>query len=357
MSDLLQYAITLARDGYSVIPVKADGTKAPAVLWKPYTHTPATEQQVREWFAPGRHTGIGIITGAVSGGAELTELEGRAAGHLDELHDLAEASGLGDLWKQLIHGWFELSPGGGIHLLYRVDGTVPGNTKIARDEKGLVLAETRGEGGFVVIAPTPGTTTPPVNPGGASPVDPPPHPPSAPPNAKPSTSCSQPSTAPHTATNRPPPHSPVRGRPTADCPPATTTKPAPPGRTSSPPTAGPMSTPPAAPATGGAPTRPSASQPPPDTPTTATACTSSPPPPTSTPNAPTPSSVPTPSSTTVVTTPPPPRHSAPKASAANPPVPSMPTSATSSPPHQPRPGPPLSPHTRHRNRKARAWPW
>jgi putative DNA primase/helicase len=160
MSDLLQYAITLARDGYSVIPVKADGTKAPAVPWKPYTQTPATEQQIREWFAPGRHTGIGIITGAVSGNAELTELEGRAAGHLDELHDLAEASGLGDLWKQLIHGWFELSPGGGIHLLYRVDGTVPGNTKIARDEKGLVLAETRGEGGFVVIAPTPGTHHP-----------------------------------------------------------------------------------------------------------------------------------------------------------------------------------------------------
>jgi len=172
MTDLLTYALELARAGYSVIPVKADGTKAPAVPWKPYTIQPATEQQLREWFAPGRHTGIGIITGAVSGCAELTELEGRAAGHLDELRELAEASGLGHLWHNLVTGWFELSPSGGVHLIYRVDGPIPGNTKIARrpatdeelaeapKERVKVLAETRGEGGYVVIAPTPGTHHP-----------------------------------------------------------------------------------------------------------------------------------------------------------------------------------------------------
>jgi KaiC/GvpD/RAD55 family RecA-like ATPase len=51
-----------------------------------------------------------------------------------------------------------------LHWLYRIDGEVPGNTKLARrpgENGGIdVLAETRGEGGFVIVAPTNGSCHP-----------------------------------------------------------------------------------------------------------------------------------------------------------------------------------------------------
>jgi putative DNA primase/helicase len=57
-----------------------------------------------------------------------------------------------------------MTPSGGIHWLYRIEGMVPGNTKLARrpGENGNidVLAETRGEGGFVIVAPSNGTCHP-----------------------------------------------------------------------------------------------------------------------------------------------------------------------------------------------------
>ncbi len=53
-----------------------------------------------------------------------------------------------------------MSPGGGLHFHYRLDDEpVPGNTKLARGADKLVLAETRGEGGQVVVAPSRHHTT------------------------------------------------------------------------------------------------------------------------------------------------------------------------------------------------------
>ena len=151
-------AIGLHDAGISVVPVATDGSKRPAIAWKPYTREPATRAQLATWFAGD--AGIGIITGAVSGNLEMLELEGRAAHHLPELAELAEATGLADLWKRISTGWLELSPSGGIHWFYRLDGDVPGNTKLASDSDRVTLAETRGEGGFVVVAPTSGTAHP-----------------------------------------------------------------------------------------------------------------------------------------------------------------------------------------------------
>lgn len=171
-ADILTAALDLAAAGYSVLPIRADGSKAPAVTeWKSHTTTAADENRVRAWFTrPGY--GLAVVQGAVSGHAELTELEGRAANRLGELAQLAADTGLTDLWDRLTHGWLEMSPSGGFHFHYRVDGPVPGNTKLARrpstpDELAAtpgarvqVLAETRGEGGYVVVAPTPGTHHP-----------------------------------------------------------------------------------------------------------------------------------------------------------------------------------------------------
>lgn len=165
--------------GIAVLPVRGDGTKAPAVPWRAYQETPPERAQVEDWA--NRHHGIGVITGAVSGALEMLELEGRAvdAGLLPTLLQLATAAGLGDLLQQLLGGYLERTPSGGIHILYRVDGAAARpSTKLAqrpaRDDElndeewkiraeqpgkvfRRVLIETRGEGGFVVTAPSAGS--------------------------------------------------------------------------------------------------------------------------------------------------------------------------------------------------------
>ncbi len=200
MSDILAAALELHAAGLSVVPVASDGSKRPAIDWKANTSARADDRTVGTWFNGTSDHGVGVVCGAVSGNLEMLELEGRAAHHLPDLQSLAVDSGLGDLWATVTAGWVELSPSGGIHFHYRVDGAVAGNTKLARrpstdaelfewGERELekaadiqdadlrrargirirnttaaqvpqVLAETRGEGGFVVVAPTPGTHHP-----------------------------------------------------------------------------------------------------------------------------------------------------------------------------------------------------
>ncbi|WAC67470.1 bifunctional DNA primase/polymerase [Agrococcus sp. SL85] len=152
---ILDAALDLLAHGYSIVPIRADASKAPALAsWRHYTAQRATPDTVRAWFADGGHD-LGVVQGAISGGAELTELEGRAAHRLPELRELAYASGLGDVWDAITRGWVEMSPSGGWHFHYRVTGIdVPGNLKLARNADREVLAETRGEGGQVVVAPS-----------------------------------------------------------------------------------------------------------------------------------------------------------------------------------------------------------
>lgn len=165
--------------GASVVRVATDGTKRPYGAWAQYQKQRAAEKQVAAWYRDG-YPGLGLVTGAISGGLEMFEFEGRAVdeGLVKEFTEIAHASGLGELWQRITAGYLERTPSGGLHVLYRVTGApVPGNTKLARrparddelidderkilaDKPGKVfvreLVETRGEGGFVVIAPSHG---------------------------------------------------------------------------------------------------------------------------------------------------------------------------------------------------------
>jgi hypothetical protein len=166
MNPVLQAALAFAEAGVSVVPASMDGSKAPIGSWKKYQLAPADHEQLVNWFS-GNQTGIGIVTGKVSGNLEMVELEGRAVaeGCLDEIREIAINSGLEDLWTIISTGYVERTPSGGIHFLWRIaDEPVPGNTKLARrpgeNDSVLVYAETRGEGGFVVTAPSSGTVHP-----------------------------------------------------------------------------------------------------------------------------------------------------------------------------------------------------
>lgn len=157
--ETLAAALEWEKAGCSVIPVRADGSKKPAVDWKRYQGERASRDQITRWFENTDY-GIAVVCGAISGNLELTELEARATDgeHFDKIQDVADVNF--DNWDQWVLGhrtYAELTPSGGIHLLYRVsDSVVPGNTKLANNAANECLAETRGEGGYVIVAPTGG---------------------------------------------------------------------------------------------------------------------------------------------------------------------------------------------------------
>ena len=166
INPMLKAAIEFHVAGYSVIQAKTDGTKAPIGSWKKWCDEQASLEQVIEWFKDG-HEGIGVVTGFNN--LECLEVEGRAV--VSKLHitakEIAEASGLGDLWEKINTGYVEQSPSGGIHWLYRIANPpqeFPGNTKIASrpgENGGVdVLVETRSHHGFIITAPSCGSTHP-----------------------------------------------------------------------------------------------------------------------------------------------------------------------------------------------------
>jgi hypothetical protein len=170
VNNVLQAALDFHDAGCSVVPARTDGSKAPIGSWKQYQVTRPTRDEVIEWFKDG-HEGIGVITGSVSGNLEMLEAEGRAVhdGLFEQAKDLAINSGLEEIWNVLVSGYVEMTPSGGFHFLYRIaDEPVPGNTKVARrpgeNDTVEVLFETRGQGGFVVTAPSQGATHPSGNP-------------------------------------------------------------------------------------------------------------------------------------------------------------------------------------------------
>jgi len=152
--------------GVSTIPVLNDGTKKPAIRWGQYQVELPLSGQLDEWWGNGHaKLGLALICGDVSGNMEMTELEADAAKGTLLIHIQNELDelGYGYVWDKLTgpDGYMEWTPSGGIHWLYRItDNSVPGNTKIAVSETGKVLSETRGEGGYVIVAPTSGLVHP-----------------------------------------------------------------------------------------------------------------------------------------------------------------------------------------------------
>ena len=165
-------------------PCKADGSKIPLSVpkgsqeqdengeyrygWKRLAtgEIPArTADQINQHIIDtGRSDGIGVFCGAASGNLEMVEVEGRAVELIDRVREAAKAYEVEQQFKELESGCAEKSAGGGIHFFLRVsDGECLGNTKLARrpvegSSDVDVLAETRGTGGWAVVAPSGGRT-------------------------------------------------------------------------------------------------------------------------------------------------------------------------------------------------------
>lgn len=154
--------------GYAVIPVRTDGSKASMVPWGSIadgTQAPPTIEALTRLIMSGQCDGIAIVAGVASGNAEVLEIEGRAMARYDEIVAHAAATGVSHLFGRLLAGCVEMSPSGGRHFPFRVsDGAALGNTKLAKrpapdEPQGfLILTETRGQGGIMVVAPSFGRT-------------------------------------------------------------------------------------------------------------------------------------------------------------------------------------------------------
>lgn len=169
---MLEAAHTWLKSGFATIPVRTDGTKRPVFDWSRFQSELPKPAALDLWWSENPNLGVGIVCGAVSGNLEMLEFEGRTGG-LEVIPKILEAisseSARETLAAFLDYGYVEHTPSGGLHFLYRIaDHPVPGNTKIANrpstpqelevspKQKIQTLAETRGEGGFVVVAPSGG---------------------------------------------------------------------------------------------------------------------------------------------------------------------------------------------------------
>lgn len=159
VSELALTACEFSDAGVSVIPIREN--KKSSVKWQKYQQERATFDELTSWFyGPQTHSGLAVVCGAISNNLEMLEVEGRGMNLLHEITQLLTEAQVGDAWKRITNGYLELSPKEGLHVLYLVDGIVSGNTKLASTSDGEPLIETRGEGGYCVVAPSGGKAHP-----------------------------------------------------------------------------------------------------------------------------------------------------------------------------------------------------
>lgn len=167
-------ALAYREAGLSVI--RAGLNKVPIGRWKDYQKEIASYSDVEEWFAvAGCYPGI--VTGKVSGNLEMIDFDNEGELFGEWKKGVVEVAH--DLVKMLV---IERSQSGGFHVIYRCSEGIPGNMKLAQRaivvdgpgdheyegkkyqavERGgtykivVTLIETRGEGGYFLVAPTPG---------------------------------------------------------------------------------------------------------------------------------------------------------------------------------------------------------
>jgi hypothetical protein len=167
---LLQEALAAHKADLCVVPPRQDGSKRPiGETWQQWQKRRTSIEQIRAWYsARFRYEGLGAVCGKVSNNLELFEFDERWV--YDEYKLTAAELGLGALIERIEDGYLEESPGGGIHWLMRCD-EIAGNTVLAQRPKRpeekrhpkddwQVLVETRGEGGYAVLAPSGGNVHP-----------------------------------------------------------------------------------------------------------------------------------------------------------------------------------------------------
>ena len=127
--------------GLCILPLHTDGSKATIIGWAEYPW-----YRLERYFSSlGNPSGIGILCGRRSRNLEVLDYDHKEA--YPEWSNLIDPT----LLARLV---LVATPSGGMHAWYRCE-TMDHNQVLARDDKGDVYIETRGEGGMVVAAGSP----------------------------------------------------------------------------------------------------------------------------------------------------------------------------------------------------------
>ena len=155
-----EIALKYAEWGLSIIPARLED-KTPAVggSWKGFQQAIAAESDIVRWFGNSNNQ-IAIVCGKVSGNLEVLDFDN----HFGDIEEIFNS------WKQIVSDTIpellekliiEKSQSGGFHVFYRSE-KIDGNHKLARrrmsESKVDTIIETRGEGGYVLVAPSKGYT-------------------------------------------------------------------------------------------------------------------------------------------------------------------------------------------------------
>lgn len=139
----------LSAAGYSLIPVGFN--KRPIGAWKDAQKAPRGAERFLNGYGADDARGVAVVCGSVSGGLMCVDVD-----KPEKLEPLLQALGR----RGLEPGSFPIqeTPSGGFHLFYKCPEP-GGNTKLAwvsaDTSQGKEIAiETRGEGGYAVIAPS-----------------------------------------------------------------------------------------------------------------------------------------------------------------------------------------------------------
>ncbi|HJZ56774.1 MAG TPA: bifunctional DNA primase/polymerase [Gemmataceae bacterium] len=135
--------------GLSIIPIRTDGSKAPAIEgWRQFAERRPTDRELRDWFDRPTPYGIGIPGGPASGNLLILDFERWSAftrwgGALSADHRV-------QLRRCPVVG----APRGGAHVYARLEESVRGAV-YARTAAGRVMIETRGSQHQVVAPGSP----------------------------------------------------------------------------------------------------------------------------------------------------------------------------------------------------------
>jgi P4 family phage/plasmid primase-like protien len=151
-----EFARLYVQAGFSVIPIRTDGSKGSPIPWKVFQRRRASQYEIGQLFR--NDVGIAILGGKISGSLELIDFD--RVDLVDPwIAAVAEtAPGLIDRLPRI------KTPKGGAHFYYRCS-EISGNEKLAQESpfdadgnpRPNTLIETRGEGGYVLAPGSPPT--------------------------------------------------------------------------------------------------------------------------------------------------------------------------------------------------------
>jgi hypothetical protein len=160
---LLQSADNFLNNGFSIVPIN-DKKQANLSSWGRYQNEIAEIEDIAYGF--DNAFGLAIIAGKVSGNVEVIDIDCKydLTGKMLWNYSQMIRDNASDLLAKMC---VAQTMNGGYHFIYRLpDGIVEGNKKLAsrlptesealKGDKKKVLFETRGEGGYFAVEPTPG---------------------------------------------------------------------------------------------------------------------------------------------------------------------------------------------------------